>query len=56
MFFSVGVETPKDDHTAYGITVPVLIALILDVFLLLILRQKYPQWRVKRYWQSWKRW
>lgn len=23
MFFSVGVETPKDDHTAYGITVPV---------------------------------
>ncbi|EFY7714879.1 type II toxin-antitoxin system HicB family antitoxin [Escherichia coli] len=22
MFFSVGVETPKDDHTAYGITVP----------------------------------
>ncbi|EEF4620482.1 CopG family transcriptional regulator [Salmonella enterica] len=23
MFFSVGVETPKDDHTAYGIIVPV---------------------------------
>lgn len=22
MFFSVGVETPKDDQTAYGITVP----------------------------------
>ncbi len=22
MFFFVGVETPKDDHTAYGITVP----------------------------------
>ncbi|SUI02338.1 Uncharacterised protein [Salmonella enterica subsp. indica] len=33
MFFSVGVETPKDENTAYGMFLPAFFSLRLQMFL-----------------------
>lgn len=33
MFFSVGVETPKEENTAYGMFLPAFFSLRLQMFL-----------------------
>nr|WP_248000800.1 hypothetical protein [Photorhabdus hindustanensis] len=39
MFFSVGVELPKDENTAYGLVIPALYTENYGCFLLLIIKK-----------------